>query len=222
MLDMHRDHGYTEISVPLLVQGHAMVGTGQLPKFADDAFVTQDTSHYLIPTAEVPVTNYFAGEVLSLDDLPQKFMCYSPCFRKEAGSYGKDTKGLIRQHQFHKVELVQFAHPNQSYELHEQLTSHAEHVLEALELPYRRVVLCSGDTGFSAAKTFDLEVWLPSQKTYREISSCSNFEDFQAQRADIKFKDPQVKKNQFLHTINGSGLAIGRTLLVTAVPMLVE
>jgi len=213
MLDVHQGHGYQEISVPLLVHEKAMRGTGQLPKFSEDAFCTRDTDHFLIPTAEVPVTNFFADEVLTLADLPYKFVCYSPCFRKEAGSYGKDTKGLMRQHQFHKVELVQFVHCDQSYDVHEALTGHAEKILELLELPYRRVLLCSGDTGFSAAKTYDLEVWLPSQNTYREISSCSNFEDFQAQRANIKFKDGTSKKNKFVHTLNGSGLAIGRTLL---------
>lgn len=213
MLDLHRAHGYQEISAPVLIHDRAMIGAGQLPKFADDAFVTQGTQHYLSPTAEVPVTNYFADEVLALNDLPQKFVCYSPCFRKEAGSYGKDTKGLIRQHQFHKVELVQFVRPDVSYEALESLKDHAANILDVLELPYQVVELCTGDMGFGAAKTYDLEVWLPSQNTYREISSCSNCEDFQAQRANIKFKDPTSKKNQFVHTLNGSGLAIGRTLL---------
>ncbi|MCB0272824.1 MAG: serine--tRNA ligase [Bdellovibrionales bacterium] len=211
MLDMHQKHGYTEISSPFLVHKNAMIGTGQLPKFKEDVFCIEQPEFYLIPTAEVPVTNYYREEFLQFSDLPKKFVCYSPCFRKEAGSYGKDTKGLIRQHQFHKVELVQFTTPEESYQALEELTGHAERILQALELPYRIVSLCSGDIGFSSAKTYDIEVWLPSQKAYREISSCSNFEDFQARRAGIKFK--RDGKNDFVHTLNGSGLAVGRTLV---------
>jgi seryl-tRNA synthetase len=211
MLDVHHGHGYQEISSPLLVHPDAMKGTGQLPKFADDAFFIEDGNFYLIPTAEVPVTNYHRQQVMAAEDLPQTYVCYSPCFRKEAGSYGKDTKGLIRQHQFHKVELVAFVEPQDSYQALETLTSHAETILQQLELPYRVMNLCAGDIGFSAAKTYDLEVWLPSQQTYREISSCSNFEDFQARRAGIKYR--KDGKNHFVHTLNGSGLAIGRTLV---------
>ncbi|MCB1196926.1 MAG: serine--tRNA ligase [Deltaproteobacteria bacterium] len=211
MLDVHRLHGYTEISSPLLVHQDAMTGTGQLPKFKEDAFHMQDPEFYLIPTAEVPVTNYYREETLRQDMLPQKFVCYSPCFRKEAGSYGKDTKGLIRQHQFHKVELVQFTTPENSSQALEELTSHAETILQKLALPYRVVSLCSGDIGFGAAKTYDIEVWLAGQQAYREISSCSCFEDFQARRAGIKYK--KDGKNDYVHTLNGSGLAIGRTLV---------
>lgn len=211
MLDCHREHGYTEISSPLLVHRDAMVGTGQLPKFAEDAFATVEPEFYLIPTAEVPVTNYLREQILSQKDLPQKYVCYSPCFRKEAGSYGKDTKGLIRQHQFHKVELVQFVEPENSAQALEDLTSHAEKILQKLELPYRVISLCSADIGFSSSKTYDIEVWLAGQNAYREISSCSNFLDFQARRAGIKFK--KDGKNEYVHTLNGSGLAVGRTLI---------
>ncbi|MCB0326582.1 MAG: serine--tRNA ligase [Bdellovibrionales bacterium] len=213
MLDMHREAGYQEMSPPLMVHDLAMIGTGQLPKFAEDAFRVEETGSYLIPTAEVPVTNFFHNEILSESELPHRFTAYTPCFRKEAGSYGKDTKGLIRQHQFHKVELVQFVHPSQSYEALEELSGQAQKVLEALKLPYRKISLCSGDIGFTAAKTYDLEVWLPGQGKYREISSCSNFEDFQARRANIRFKSSESKKNDFVHTLNGSGLAVGRTWL---------
>ncbi|MEZ4703587.1 MAG: serine--tRNA ligase [Bdellovibrionota bacterium] len=211
MLDLHRANGYREISPPLLVHDKAMEGTSQLPKFIDDVFRLEDQGNFLIPTAEVPVTNFFRDEILSEADLPIRFAAYTPCFRKEAGSYGRDTKGLIRQHQFHKVELVQFVHPEKSYEALEELVGSAQQVLETLELPYRKISLCSKDIGFGSAKTYDLEVWLPSQKKYREISSCSNFEDFQARRAGIRFKSSSSKKNDFVHTLNGSGLAVGRT-----------
>lgn len=212
-MDLHaQKHGYTEMIPPYIVNTNSYVGTGQFPKFMDDVFHLTGTDYHLISTAEVPVTNYFAGEILDERDLPTKFCAYSPCFRSEAGSHGRDTKGLIRQHQFHKVELMMFAHPDQSYELHEQLTNHAEQVLLDLELPYKRMLLCSGDIGFGAAKCFDLEVWLPGAQAYREISSCSNFEDFQARRANIRFR-PQGGKPQFVHTLNGSGLAVGRTLI---------
>jgi seryl-tRNA synthetase len=213
MMDLHADqHGYEEILPPYLVHRDSMVGTGQLPKFADDAFKVSDTDYYLIPTAEVPVTNYYRETILSADDLPKSFVAYSACFRSEAGSAGRDTRGLIRQHQFNKVELVKFAKPEQSYELLEQLTNHAETVLQLLKLPYRVLALCSGDLGFSSAKTYDIEVWLPSYNQYREISSCSNFEDFQARRANIKFRRDVKAKPEFVHTLNGSGLAIGRTV----------
>ncbi len=212
-MDLHSDkHGYTEMISPYIVNTKSFYGTGQFPKFVDDVFHLQGTDYHLIPTAEVPVTNYHAEEILKEEELPIKFCAYSPCFRSEAGSAGRDTKGLIRQHQFHKVELMIFAHPSQSYELHEQLTSHAEQVLVELELPFRRMLLCSGDIGFGAAKCYDLEVWLPGANNYREISSCSNFEDFQARRANIRFR-PQGGKPQFVHTLNGSGLAVGRTLI---------
>lgn len=215
MMDLHsREHGYEEMIPPFMANSQSFVGTNQFPKFVDDVFHVAGTDYHLIPTAEVPVTNYLAGEVLKESDLPIKFTAYSPCFRSEAGSYGKDTRGLIRQHQFNKVELVTFAHPDKSYELHDQLTGHAERVLQLLELPYRVVSLCTGDIGFGAAKCHDIEVWLPGQKAYREISSCSNFEDFQARRANIRFKgDGPKAKPQFVHTLNGSGLAIGRTLI---------
>jgi seryl-tRNA synthetase len=191
-----------------------MFGTGQLPKFEADLFkLVGEESWYLIPTAEVPVTNLHRDEILDGKDLPLWYCAYTPCFRSEAGSYGKDTRGLIRQHQFDKVELVAFATPETSYEVHEQLTGYAEAVLERLELPYRRVTLCTGDTGFSSAKTYDLEVWLPSQKTYREISSCSNFEDYQARRAQIRYRPADGGKVRLAHTLNGSGLAVGRTLI---------
>lgn len=212
-LDLHtKQHGYVEMVPPYIVNSKSYQGTGQFPKFIDDVFHLQGTDYHLISTAEVPVTNYFADEILNESELPFKFAGFSPCFRSEAGAAGRDTKGLIRQHQFHKVELMMFAHPDQSYELHEQLTSHAEKCLEMLELPYRRMLLCGGDIGFGAAKCYDLEVWLPGPSAFREISSCSNFEDFQARRANIRFKS-QGGKPQFVHTLNGSGLAVGRTLI---------
>lgn len=214
MMDMHSTkHGYTEMIPPFIVNSKSLQGTGQFPKFKEDVFHLTNTDYYLIPTAEVPVTNYYYDETLNEVDLPQSFCAYSPCFRSEAGSHGRDTKGLIRQHQFDKVELMTFCHPSQSYEVHEQLTSHAENILSALELPYRRSLLCTGDMGFGSAKTYDLEVWLPGQNAYREISSCSNFEDFQARRANIRFKPKDGGKPQFVHTLNGSGLAVGRTLI---------
>lgn len=212
MLDTHtRENGYTEILPPYLVNATAMTGTGQLPKFEADLFKTTD-GYYLIPTAEVPVTNIFNNETLKESDLPIKYTAYTACFRSEAGSYGKDTRGLIRQHQFNKVELVKFAHPDKSYEELESLTNNAESILQKLGLHYRVVSLCSGDIGFSSAKTYDLEVWLPGQNAYREISSCSNFEDFQARRANIRFKDASGKV-RFVHTLNGSGIAVGRTVV---------
>lgn len=212
-MDVHsQQHGYTEMIPPYIVNTNSYVGTGQFPKFTEEVFHLQGTDYHLISTAEVPVTNYYAGEILKPEDLPAKFCAYSPCFRSEAGSHGRDTKGLIRQHQFHKVELMMFAHPDQSYELHEQLTGHAEKILEDLELPYKRMQLCSGDISFGAAKCYDLEVWLPGAQAYREISSCSNFEDFQARRANIRFR-PNGEKPQYVHTLNGSGLAVGRTLI---------
>lgn len=212
MLDVAtRENGYTEIFPPFLVNAKSMMGTGQLPKFEADLFKTTD-GYYLIPTAEVPVTNIFADEILKEADLPVKFAAYTACFRSEAGSYGKDTRGLIRQHQFNKVELVKFAHPDKSYEDLETLTGDAEKVLQKLGLPYRVVTLCTGDLGFSSAKTYDIEVWLPGQNAYREISSCSNFEDFQARRANIRFKDSGGKV-RFVHTLNGSGIAVGRTVV---------
>jgi seryl-tRNA synthetase len=189
-----------------------MRGTGQLPKFHEDLFYIEADRFYLIPTAEVPVTNLVRESILSAADLPLKFVCHTPCFRREAGSYGKDTRGMIRQHQFDKVELVQIAHPERSYELLEQLTAHAETVLKKLELPYRVVTLCTGDMGFTAAKTYDIEVWLPGQQAYREISSCSNFEAFQARRMQARFRN-EKGKTEFVHTLNGSGLAVGRTLV---------
>lgn len=214
MMDMHSTkHGYTEMIPPFIVNSKSLLGTGQFPKFKEDVFNLSGTDYYLIPTAEVPVTNYYNGETLGEDQLPQSFCAYSPCFRSEAGSHGRDTKGLIRQHQFDKVELMTFCHPSQSYEVHEQLTSHAENILIALGLPFRRSLLCTGDMGFGSSKTYDLEVWLPGQNMYREISSCSNFEDFQARRANIRFKPKDGGKPQFVHTLNGSGLAVGRTLI---------
>ncbi|MCB1213846.1 MAG: serine--tRNA ligase [Deltaproteobacteria bacterium] len=206
-----QENGYEEVLPPFLVHAKALEGTGQLPKFEADLFKTQ-TDHYLIPTAEVPVTNIYQDEILKEADLPIKLTAYTPCFRSEAGSHGKDVRGLIRQHQFNKVELVKFAHPDNSYQELESLTADAESILQKLGLPYRVMALCTGDLGFSAAKTYDLEVWLPGQNCYREISSCSNFEDFQARRAKIRFKDNQGK-NRLVHTLNGSGLAVGRTLL---------
>lgn len=214
MMDTHSSqHGYTEMIPPFIVNSKSLTGTGQFPKFKDDVFHLENTDYYLIPTAEVPATNYYFEEILAETDLPQSFCAYSPCFRSEAGSHGKDTKGLIRQHQFNKVELMTFCHPSLSYEVHEQLTSHAEKILNMLELPYRKTLLCTGDMGFGSAKTYDLEVWLPGQNMYREISSCSNFEDFQARRANIRFKPKDGGKPQFVHTLNGSGLAVGRTLV---------
>jgi seryl-tRNA synthetase len=216
MLDLHTgEHGYTEVYTPYLVNPDSMFGTGQLPKFEEDLFQVPraDGSRlYLIPTAEVPVTNIVRGEILDPAALPLKFVCHTPCFRSEAGSYGKDTRGMIRQHQFDKVELVQVVHPGQSWEALEALTGHAETVLRRLELPYRKMALCSGDMGFSAAKTYDLEVWLPAQDTYREISSCSNFEAFQARRMQARYRN-EKNKPELVHTLNGSGLAIGRTLV---------
>jgi seryl-tRNA synthetase len=226
MLDLHtREHGYTEVLPPSLVNSKSLFGTGQLPtKFAEDLFhcddkgpyqtgVYQDNDHWLIPTAEVPVTNLYRDEILEETQLPISFCAYTPCFRGEAGSYGKDVRGIIRQHQFQKVELVKFTTPETSNEEHEALTRHAETVLERLGLPYRRMLLCTGDIGFASSKTYDLEVWLPGQGLYREISSCSNFEAFQARRANIRYRPSGAKKTDFLHTLNGSGLAVGRTYL---------
>ncbi len=214
MLDLHtKEHGYRETIPPFIVNSHSLFGTGQLPKFKEDLFHLEGTDYFLIPTAEVPVTNYYANETLNESDLPIAYTAYTPCFRSEAGSYGKDTKGLIRQHQFNKVELVRFANPSDSYEQLEKLTSHAEEVLKRLEIPYRVSALCSGDVGFGAAKTYDIEVWLPGQNAFREISSCSNYEDFQARRANIRFKPTGGGKPNFVHTLNGSGLAVGRTLI---------
>jgi len=218
MLDLHTlEHGYTEVYVPYLVNSDSLRGTGQLPKFEEDLFALRHVEgrpdYYLIPTAEVPVTNLVRDEIMDPARLPLKFVAHTPCFRSEAGSYGKDTRGLIRQHQFEKVELVQIVAPQNSYGALESLTTHAEAVLQRLELPYRVVALCTGDLGFSAAKTYDLEVWLPGQGQYREISSCSNFEDFQARRMSARFRNPISKKNELLHTLNGSGLAVGRTLV---------
>lgn len=214
MLDLHtNEHGYTEWLPPFMVNPEAMTGTGQLPKFEEDLFRVNDGKYYLIPTAEVPVTNIHRDEILSNEDLPLKYTAYTPCFRSEAGSYGQDTRGLIRQHQFNKVELVKFSRPETSYEELESLTADAEKVLKLLGLHYRVVTLCAGDLGFSAAKTYDIEVWVPSQNTYREISSCSNFEDFQARRAGIRYRPGAGAKPEFVHTLNGSGLAVGRTLV---------
>jgi len=225
MLDLHtREHGYTEVLPPYMVNSKSLFGTGQLPKFAEDLFhcddkgpyqpgVYQDSDHWLIPTAEVPVTNIFRDETLDEAQLPISFCAYTPCFRSEAGSYGKDVRGMIRQHQFQKVELVKFTKPEDSYAEHEALTRHAETVLEKLGLPYRRMLLCTGDMSPASAKTYDLEVWLPGQNLYREISSCSNFEAFQARRANIRYRPSGAKKTELLHTLNGSGLAVGRTYL---------
>ncbi len=215
MLDMHtRDHGYTEINVPFIVNADSLVGTGQLPKFADDQFQLQGKQDfYLIPTAEVPVTNMVRDRILDAGALPARWVCHTPCFRQEAGGYGVDTRGMIRQHQFEKVELVQIARPEDSTAALEELTGHAERVLQMLELPYRKVALCGGDLGFSANFTYDLEVWLPSQQCYREISSCSNFDEFQARRMQARWRNPASGKPEFVHTVNGSGLAIGRTLV---------
>jgi seryl-tRNA synthetase len=212
MLDIHTsEHGYTEVLPPFMVNSASMTGTGQLPKFAADGFRITDTDYWLVPTAEVPVTNVFRDEILSDEQMPVYYTAYTPCFRSEAGSYGKDTRGMIRQHQFNKVELVKFVRPEESWEELEKLTANAETILKRLELPYRVAALCAGDLGFSSAKTYDLEVWLPGQNAYREISSCSNFLDFQARRANIRFK--RGKKPEFVHTLNGSGLAVGRTVV---------
>ena len=213
MLDVHTcEHGYTETYVPFMVNADSMRGTGQLPKFEEDLFkIVRDPPFYLIPTAEVPVTNLVRDEIL--EKLPLKFVCHTPCFRSEAGSAGKDTKGMIRQHQFEKVELVRIERPEDSTAAHEELTRHAEIILEKLGLPYRRMVLCAGDTGFSSSKTYDLEVWLPGQHTYREISSCSNFRDFQARRLRARWRNSSTNKPELAHTLNGSGLAVGRTLI---------
>ena len=215
MLDVHtREHGYVEVEPPFLVTAETLRGTAQLPKFEADLFkIAGDWDLYLIPTAEVPVTNLHRGEILDGRQLPFRYTAYTPCFRSEAGSYGADVRGLIRQHQFDKVELVKFTTPEQSYDELESLTQNAESILKRLELPYRTIVLCTGDTGFAAAKTYDIEVWLPSQKQYREISSCSNTEAFQARRAGIKFRPQGTGKAEFVHTLNGSGLAVGRTLI---------
>ena len=214
MLDLHTDrHNYVEMLPPFMVNRESMTGTGQLPKFEDDLFRIDGLDYFLIPTAEVPVTNIHRGEILRGADLPLCYTAYTPCFRKEAGSYGKDTRGLVRQHQFNKVELVKFVRPEESYRELENLTADAENVLQLLGLPYRVVELCTADLGFSAAKTYDLEVWLPAQNTYREISSCSNFEEFQARRASIRFREDDRAKPEFVHTLNGSGLAVGRTVV---------
>ncbi len=213
MLDVHtREHGYTEVLPPFLINSASLFGTGQLPKFAADLFKCEGYDFWLAPTAEVPVTNLYRDETLDADALPIKLCAYTPCFRSEAGSYGRDVRGIIRQHQFQKVELVKFARPDQSYQELETLTADAEDILQRLGLPYRRVVLCTGDTGFSSAKTYDLEVWLPGLNEYKEISSCSNFEAFQARRAAIRYR-PAGGKSEFVHTLNGSGLAVGRTWL---------
>ena len=213
MLDVHtQEHGYTEVYAPYLVNGNSMFGTGQFPKFADDPFAIVSDGLYLIPTAEVPVTNIVRDTIVDTAQMPLKFVCHTPCFRREAGSYGKDTRGMIRQHQFDKVELVRIEQPECSWDALEELTRHAEAILEKLELPYRRVALCTGDMGFSSAKTYDLEVWLPGQGAYREISSCSNFEAFQARRMQARFRGGKGKP-ELAHTLNGSGLAVGRTLV---------
>ncbi|WP_372638237.1 serine--tRNA ligase [Cohnella sp.] len=213
MMDLHADkHGYEEILPPYIVNRDSLVGTSQLPKFSEDLFKIEGTDYFLIPTAEVPVTNFHREEILSADDLPKAFVAFSGCFRSEAGASGRDTRGLIRQHQFNKVELVQLVAPDKSYEVLEQLTGHAEKVLQLLELPYRTLALCTGDMGFGSAKTYDLEVWLPSAGTYREISSCTNFEDFQSRRAGIRYRPETGAKPEFVHTLNGSGLALGRTV----------
>ena len=215
MLDTHtREHGYSEVYVPYLVNADSLRGTGQLPKFEEDLFKMEgEAGYYLIPTAEVPVTNIARDTIFEAELLPLRYTAHTPCFRSEAGSYGKDTRGMIRQHQFEKVEMVQLVRPEDSYGVLEELTAHAEAILQQLELPYRVVTLCTGDIGFSAAKTYDLEVWLPGQQTYREISSCSNFEAFQARRMQARWRNPDTGKPELLHTINGSGLAVGRTLV---------
>jgi seryl-tRNA synthetase len=214
MLDLHTsEHGYTEVLTPFMVNSQSMTGTGQLPKFAEDLFKIENFDYYLIPTAEVPVTNIHRDEILNERDLPVYYVAYSPCFRSEAGSYGKDTRGLIRQHQFNKVELVKFTQPETSYDELEKLTLNAEEILKRLDIHFRTVSLCTGDLGFSSAKTYDIEVWLPGQDTYREISSCSNFGDFQARRASIRFRRDVSGRVEFVHTLNGSGLAVGRTVV---------
>lgn len=213
MMDLHSDqHGYEEVLPPYIVNKDSLVGTGQLPKFAEDLFKVEGTDYFLIPTAEVPVTNLHREEILPPEALPKPYVAFSACFRSEAGASGRDTRGLIRQHQFNKVELVQIVAPDKSYEVLEQLTGHAERVLQLLELPYRVLALCTGDMGFGSAKTYDLEVWIPSANTYREISSCTNFEDFQARRAGIRYRPENGAKPEFVHTLNGSGLALGRTV----------
>ncbi len=212
MLDLHTgEHGYTEVFPPFMVHRDSMVGTGQLPKFEEDAFKVEDTDYYLIPTAEVPVTNLFRDEILSGGDLPKYFAAYSACFRAEAGAHGRDTRGLIRQHQFNKVELVKFTKPEESDEELEKLVRDAEKVLQLLQLPYRVMFMCTGDLGFAAAKKYDLEIWMPAYNAYREVSSCSNFRDFQARRGNIRYRPDSKSKAQFLHTLNGSGIAVGRT-----------
>lgn len=215
MLDTHTaEHGYSETYVPYLVNADSLYGTGQLPKFEADLFkANDDPALYLIPTAEVPVTNIVRDVIIDAKDLPLKFVCHSPCFRSEAGAYGRDVRGMIRQHQFEKVEIVQIVRPDDSTKAHEELTRHAEIILEKLNLPYRKMLLCAGDTGFSSAKTYDLEVWLPGQGAYREISSCSNFKDFQARRLQARWRNPETGKPELVHTLNGSGLAAGRTLI---------
>lgn len=213
MMDLHaEEHGYEEMLPPVIVNRDSLTGTGQLPKFEEDVFKLDDTDYFMIPTAEVPVTNFYRDEILPAEALPQGFAAYSACFRSEAGSAGRDTRGLIRQHQFNKVELVRFVKPEESYEQLELLTGHAEKVLQLLGLPYRKLKMCTADLGFTAAKKYDLEVWIPAQNMYREISSCSNFEDFQARRANIRFRREPNAKPEYVHTLNGSGLAIGRTV----------
>ncbi|TSI11671.1 serine--tRNA ligase [Lysinibacillus sp. BW-2-10] len=213
MMDLHaEEHGYEEMLPPVIVNRDSLTGTGQLPKFEEDVFKLVDTDYFMIPTAEVPVTNFFRDEIIDGEILPKGFAAYSSCFRSEAGSAGRDTRGLIRQHQFNKVELVRFVKPEDSYNELEKLTGHAEKVLQLLGLPYRKLLMCTADLGFTAAKKFDLEVWMPTQEMYREISSCSNFEDFQARRANIRFRREQGAKPEYVHTLNGSGLAIGRTV----------
>jgi seryl-tRNA synthetase len=215
MMDTHtEEHGYAETYVPFLVNADSLRGTGQLPKFEADLFkASDDPVLYLIPTAEVPVTNRVRDVIIEAKDLPLKFVCHSPCFRSEAGAYGRDVRGMIRQHQFEKVELVQIVKPEDSLKVHEELTNHAENILKKLNLPYRKMLLCAGDTGFSSSKTYDLEVWLPGQGNYREISSCSNFKDFQARRLQARWRNPETGKPELVHTLNGSGLAAGRTLI---------
>ncbi|MFZ7133761.1 MAG: serine--tRNA ligase [Eubacteriales bacterium] len=205
------ENGYLEISPPFMVSRESMIGTGQLPKFEDDAFKIEDKELFLVPTAEVPLTNYYRDEILAEEELPKYYTAYTPCFRKEAGSAGRDTRGLIRNHQFDKVELVKFVHPDDSYNELEALTANAEKILQKLQIPYRIVELCTGDLSFTSAKTYDIEAWMPSYGRYVEISSCSNFEDYQARRANIRFRDKETKKTRFVHTLNGSGLAVGRT-----------
>ncbi|PDH39860.1 MAG: serine--tRNA ligase [OM182 bacterium MED-G24] len=215
MLDVHtQENGYEEVNVPFIVNRSSLVGTGQLPKFADDLFrLEEEREFYLIPTAEVPVTNIAREQILDAETLPTRMVCHTPCFRSEAGSYGKDTRGIFRQHQFEKIELVQFRRPDESWDALEELTGHAESILQRLDVPYRVVALCGGDLGFSAAKTYDIEVWLPGQEMFREISSCSNFLDFQSRRMQARWRNPETGKPELIHTLNGSGLAVGRTLI---------